>query len=175
MGEEYETKILDINVKEIQEKLKKLGAKRIKEVFFRRYIYDINLKNNEWIRLRTDGKETEITYKFKRGKGIADTEEINVSVNDFEKTSKILEKIKCEGIYYQENKRVIYRLGDIEFDIDTWPRIPTYLEIESTSEAKVHEGLRLLGLEGKDIGHPSVKDVYEKYGIDLHKFKELKF
>ena len=94
MGKEYETKVLDINVKEIQDKLKKLGAKKIKEVFFRRYVYDLNPENNEWMRLRTDGEKIEITYKFKHGKGISDTEEINVGVSDFENTAKILEKVK---------------------------------------------------------------------------------
>jgi adenylate cyclase class 2 len=175
MGNEYETKVLDINVEEIQEKLKKLGIKKEKDIFLRRWVFDIGEKGEEWIRLRDEQDRVAITYKLKRGKGISDTEEIEVYVDDFDKTAEILSKLKFSGKYYQENKRELYKFKEMEISIDSWPKIPPYLEIEAPSEEKVHEGLRLLGLTGKDAGHPSVKDVYEKYGIRLHDYKELKF
>ena len=53
--------------------------------------------------------------------------------------------------------------------------IPAILEIESGSEEKVREGLRLLDLEGKDEGHLGLLQIYKKYGIELHNYKELKF
>jgi hypothetical protein len=53
--------------------------------------------------------------------------------------------------------------------------IPTFLEIESTSEEKVKKGLKLLGLEGKDAGHIGLIQIYRKYGKDIHAYKELKF
>lgn len=63
----------------------------------------------------------------------------------------------------------------IKFTLDSWPKIPTYLEIEASSEEKVNEGLKLLGVEGKDVGHMGTLTIYKKYGTDLHSFKELKF
>jgi len=53
--------------------------------------------------------------------------------------------------------------------------IPTYLEVEADNEEKVKEGIKLLGLEGKDSGHLGTLTIYKKYGIDLHSIKELKF
>ena len=176
MAKEYETKILEINVKEIKKKLKQIGAKKKAEYLMRRCIFDINLTRDEWIRLRDyNGKNATLTYKVRTGSGISETEEIEVHVSDFDIMAEILSKLKFKGKYYQENKREIYKLKDIEFCIDHWPKIPTYLEIEAKSEKRVHEGLKMLGLEGKDIGNISVKKVYSMYRIDLHSFKELRF
>jgi adenylate cyclase class 2 len=175
MGKEFETKVLDIDVKEIERKLRKLGAKPEKEVLMRRWVFDIDLSRDEWIRLRDDGHKNTITYKCKTGQGISETEEIEVEVSDFEETAKILSKLKFKDTYYQENRRKAFMLKGIEFTIDTWPKIPKYLEVESSSEKKVREGLKLLGLEGEDAGNMTVKATYARYGINLHSFKELRF
>jgi hypothetical protein len=53
--------------------------------------------------------------------------------------------------------------------------LPPYLEIESHSLEKVHEGLKLLDLVGKDIGDKDIKILYNEIGIKLHAYKELKF
>jgi len=175
MATEYETKVLDIDVDEIDKKLLRLGAKKEPEVLMKRWVFDINSSKNEWIRLRNDGKKSTITYKHRINTNIYGVEEIEVEVKDFNKTFKILSKLSFKGIYYQENKRIAYKLKDIEFTIDIWPKIPVYLEVESSSEEKVKQGLVLLGLENEDIGNVPVWDVYSRYGIDLHDFKELKF
>lgn len=170
---EYETKVLDINQEEVEKKLADLGSERIHEVLQRRWVFDINPEAHEWIRLRDDGIKTNITYKKKTGTGISETEEIEVEVDDFEKARKILSAMDFKGKYYQENKRILYKLDDIEFTIDKWPNIPTLLEIESTSEEKVRKGLEMIGM--KDAGNLSVKEVYKKYGIDLHSVRVLTF
>jgi len=175
MPKEFETKVLDINVNEIEKKLKKLGAKKEPEVLMKRWVFDIDPSKDEWIRLRDEGKKIIISYRYKSGTGISETEEIEVEVANFEKAAKILSKLQFKGKYYQENKRILYTFDDIEFAIDSWPKIPPYLEIESSSEEKVKQGLKLLGLEDKDIGNPPVKDVFSRYGIDIHSFKEFKF
>jgi len=182
MAQEFETQILDINIKEIKNRLRQLDAKEEPEVFQKRWVFDIQCLDaktpglGEWIRLRQAGNETLLTYKNRQGFGINETEEIEVEVNDFDKTAEILAKLKCfTGKYYQENKRVKFILNDIIFTLDTWPMIPTLLEIEAPSEEKVKEGLKLLGLEGKDVGHIGIIQIYKRYGIDLHRFPELKF
>ena len=42
MAQEFETKVLDIDVKEIDEKLTKLGAKNDQEVLMRRWVFTID-------------------------------------------------------------------------------------------------------------------------------------
>lgn len=175
MAQEFETKVLDIDVKDIDEKLAKLGAQKEPEVLMRRWVFDIDPSKDEWIRLRHNGKKATVTYKCKSGFGISQTEEIEVEVSDFDKAAQILSKLTFKGTYYQENKRRTYNLKGIVFTIDSWPKIPALLEVEADSEEKVKEGLTLLGLEGKDVGNMTNKAVYTSYGLDLHSFKELKF
>jgi len=174
-SQEFETKVLDIDVAEITRKLLELGAKKYSEVLMKRWVFDIDPSKDEWLRLRDDGQKITLTYKCKSGFGIDQTEEIEVEIGDFQKTAEILSRLNFKGKYYQENKRIAFRLGDIEFTIDSWPKIPPYLEVESSDEEKVKEGLALLGLENKDAGNLTVKEVYLRYGLDLHSFEELKF
>lgn len=175
MPTEHETKVLDIDVEEIKKKLRELGAKEEKEMHMRRWIYDMTQAGDEWFRLRDDGNKITLTYKHRKGEGISETEEVEVEVEDFEKTAEIISKMNFKGKYYQENKRILFTLKDIEFCIDFWPKIPPLLEIESTSEEKVIEGLKMLGLKGKDIGNEGVRQIFKRYRIDMDKFKVLKF
>jgi adenylate cyclase, class 2 len=179
MPNEFEAHVLDINIEEISKKLRSFGAEEESEVLMKRWVFIINDETNEWIRLRDNGKTITLTYKCKKGQGISETEELEVEVEDFEKTAKILSKLDFKNSYYQENKRHLFKLkrdaDDIEFCIDTWPKIPPHLEVESSSEEKVLEGLKMLGLEGKDKGNISIKEIYKIYGIDIHSFKVLKF
>lgn len=157
-----------------------LGAKETPEVLQKRWVFDIvpctAKATGEWIRLRQAGKnKPTITYKNKSGSKLSETSEIEVEVSDFNKTAEIFSKITSKGQYYQENKRAKFELNNIEFTLDTWPMIPTLLEIEGKSEKKVKEGLKILDLVGKDVGHAGMVTIYKKYGIDIHKYKELKF
>jgi len=182
MGTEFETQILEINHEELAEKLRKLGAKETKEILQKRWVYDIeclshiNPSMGEWIRLREANGKSTITYKNKRGTGLSETEEIEFEISDFEKAAEVLGKLKgFEGKYYQENKRHKFVLNGIEYTIDSWPKIPTFLEIEAESEEKVHEGIKLLGLSEKTHAHYGLITIYSKYGIDLRSYKEIRF
>lgn len=175
MPTEHETKVLDIDVKETEDKLRKLGAKEEPEVLMKRWIFDMNPKGHEWVRLRDNGDKITIAYKTKKGMGISETEEIETEVKDFENAYNILSKLDFKAQYYRETKRRLFTLNGIEFTIDTFPAIPPMLEIEGDSEEKVKEGLKLLGLEGKDVGNLCLKKVCRKYGIDLDSIKASKF
>jgi len=180
MNKEYETQVLEIDAEEIKNKLRELGAKEFPEVLQKRWVFDIKCLAEqgigEWIRLRQVNDKVTITYKNRKNTNIDGTEEIEVEVEDFDKAGALLSKLGCwTGHYYQENKRIKFILDGIEFTLDTWPKIPTFLEVESSSKEKVKEGLKMLNLEGKDIGHLGLLKIYRKYGIKLHDYKEIKF
>lgn len=168
---EYETKVLNINIKEIISKLETIGAQNPTEYFYRRYVYGLGKGHAGWIRLRTDGHETTLTFKSKNSESIDGTTEIETTVGDFDLTHQIIQRMNITDIRYQENKRIKYIFNEIEFCIDSWPKLPPWLEIESTSIDKVKEGLSLLGLEGKDIGNLSAAQTAMKfYNIDILSF-----
>jgi len=175
---EHETQVLDIDVEQIRTKLHKIKAKGGDRVLMRRWVYDLENKDDasKWIRLRQKGEKSAITYKEKRDSGVTGTSEIEVEVGDFEKASQIFEKIPgFKDKYYQENYRTQYILPQGEVNIDEWPQIPPILDIEAKDEKGVAEILRLLDLTGKDAGHIGHVEIYKRYSIDLHSIKELKF
>ena len=176
MKTEYESKILNINVEDIKDRLEKLGAKKYLERSMRRYVYDINPENKKsWIRLRDDDEKITLTIKEISSYEIDGTKEIEIIVSDFEKTNELLKKLGFMPKAYQENKRISYRLDGVEIEIDFWPKIPPYLEVEGKSIEDVKKTIKLLGFEFSEATSLSTKEVYKKYGLKIHDFKELKF
>jgi len=177
MSIEYELRVLEIDKNKLIEKLEKLGATFVGNYEQKRYVFDtIPFQDSKWIRLRTNGKNTTLTYKCVNDTTISGTEEIEVEVSDFEKTKEILEASGIKHRSYQENKRTRYMLDTLEIDIDTWPMIPTYVEIEGKDEKSVKDMLKKLELENAKVTTLDVQSVYSDiYGIDITKIENLKF
>ena len=177
MKTEYEVRVLNIDTSHLLSKLEELQAIKKGEYFQRRYIYDFKPKiEGKWIRLRTNGIETTLTIKSRYDdQKIGGTLELEEKVEDFDKTHLILKELGYDEIAYQENKRISYLIGDIEIDIDSWPMIPTYVEIEGPNEEKVEKYIQLLELSNYEQTCEGVNKVYARYDIDLHSYKELRF
>ena len=67
-------------------------------------------------------------------------------------------------------------MNGVEIDIDSWPMIPTYLEIEGNTEKEVIDVVEILGVNKSKLTALNCEDIYrEIYGIDIVGMKELKF
>lgn len=175
MKSEYEVKILNIDVEKIKEKLKSLGANLCWSLLQRRYIYDFTPKRkHEWIRLRTNGLKTTLTIKNIESQRIGGTKELEIKVDDFDKTNELLETLGYKARLYQENKREQYKLNGVEIDIDSWPMIPDYLEIEGENEEQIEATLELLGIAKDSCVTIDVEAIYNHYGYNLNEFIDLK-
>ena len=176
MSKEYEVTILEVD-DSFESKLVGLGAKLVSDSMQRRYVYDVKPVNpNKWIRLRTNGKKTTLTVKeVKDKKEIGGTDEIEIVVDSFEGTNKLLESLGYVSRNYQENYRKMYVLNEVEISIDSWPMIPTYAEIEGKCEKDVLDVLELLGYTKGDYTTFDVVSIYKLYNIDIMKIKELRF
>ena len=158
--EEKEVKFLNINPTLIQKKLKKIGAKFCFDLIYKRKVFDypdLRLdKNGAWVRVREEGDKIKMSFKKRIGMGdggaINDKgmEEIEIEVDDFNKAAKILLNIGLIEKHYTENRRIRYKLNNIEFDIDFWPKLKPFLEIEAPSWKKIDSVILLLGLNPKD-------------------------
>jgi hypothetical protein len=60
-------------------------------------------------------------------------------------------------------------------EIDWWPLIPPYLEIEADSRDQVIEVAGLLGISDRSTGLENTIKVYARYGIDLTTIEDLRF
>lgn len=177
MKKEYEITMLDVNKKKLEKKLLEIGAIKEGDYFQKRYLYNFHEEfKGRFIRLRTNGIKTTLTIKDKSAKKeIGSVKELEIEVSDFDNTNMIMEMLGYEHSTYQENKRTIYRLDDIEFDIDTWPMIPTYLEIEGKNKESVEKMIELLKTDKTKLTLDKVSEIYSSYGIDIHEYKDLKF
>ena len=177
MNIEYEVRVLEIDKDHLIKKLNDLGAKFKGEYNQKRYVYNTVPKcDGKWLRLRTNGKETTLTYKSVEKDSIDGTKELEIKVDDFYKTNELLEIAGIKSKGYQENNRIQYILDDVEIDIDTWPLIPTYVEIEGKDEESVKKILKKLELEENRVTTLDVQSVYERvYNIDISKIEVLKF
>lgn len=177
MNTEYEIRILEINQNQIIKRLEELGANFAGKYNFKRYVYDLRPREeNKWIRLRTDGKETTLTLKNVEEDTIDGTKELEFKVESFEKANEFMERMGFKSKGYQENTRIKYILNGAEIDIDTWPMIPTYMEIEGKSIAEVNKAKKLLEVDEEKVTALNCEDIYKKvYGIDIDKIKNLKF
>ena len=177
MNIEIEERVLDIDVEKIIAKLETLGATKVGEWHQKRYVYDFNpVRENEWIRLRTNGEKVTLTYKNIEDVSLTGTKELEVEVEDFEKTNELLNILGYMPKAFQENKRIRYLLEGTEVDIDFWPLIPAYLEIEGSSKEEVEKIENLLEVNKEKITYLNCSDIYKNiYGIDSSKIKELKF
>lgn len=78
-----------------------------------------------------------------------------------------MEKLGYKHKAYQENKRISYLLDGVEIEIDFWPLIPPYLEVEGKSIQEVELMVEKLGYNMEQTTSINTKKVYEKYEVDL--------
>lgn len=167
MKTEIEAKFLNINVEKIREKLEKIGATlAYPERLMKRKVYDYPderlRREGAWIRVRDEG-DNKITLSYKKllDRSLHGTKEITLNVSDFETMCDFLQACGFECRSYQETKREKWTLGESEITIDTWPWIPTFVEVESETEEEIRKVSDLLGFDWSTALHGSVETAYQ--------------
>ena len=168
MKTEVEARLLDVDEIEFQEKLKELNAVFVGDWIQIRNCYDFNpLRENSWIRLRKEGAKTTLTIKEIGSDKIDGTKESEIEVSDFDMTNEILNKLGYFARSIQENRRRRYILDEVEIDIDSWPKIPTYVEFEAKNESDIKNVCIKLGIDFENLVTFGVTEIYKHYGLDL--------
>ena len=164
MNTEFEIRILEVDVDKVMHTLESMGATKVGEYFQRRYVYDlVPDSSDKFVRIRDNGEKVTITYKDKTIRTISGTKELELEISDFDKANELLNLIGFNNGHYVENKRITYELEDAEFDIDTYPDIPTYMEIEGKDEETVKKYIEILELSNNEQTCDSLFKVYKRY------------
>lgn len=174
---EHEAKVLDIDPDAVKARILAAGGEQVAEArLMRRYVYDIVPGDiSKWIRLRDTGSETTLCVKEIRSDAIDGTLEVETAVGNFAATNDLLGMLGFKPKSYQENRRASFTLRDVHLELDEWPMIPPYLEIEGPTKDDVLRVAGLLGYgEDQLTGENTVK-VYARYGIDLTAIQDLRF
>lgn len=184
---ELETRIIDIDVDSIREKLKSLGAKKVKEEYQTNNIYDfeddrlLNAKGYARIRITDDRVlDKEVVYMTTKKMLSQETfkvmEENETIVEDKEAAEKIFLSLGLILKQSIKKYRESYKLNNslIEIDINDKSFCPfPYLEIETTSEENLEEILRLIGYTIDDTTSKTIYEILEEKGIKSNDGKGL--
>jgi adenylate cyclase, class 2 len=164
MKHEYEAKFLAVDIAGLQAKLAALGAVRAlpRTLLTRKIFENDSLDGGAWLRLRDEGTRSTLTLKQVTDATTIDgTKEIETEVADLHAMADILRRVGLTEVRYQENYREEWRLGEVAFDFDTWPDLPTFLEIEGPDEVSVRQAADLLGLDYSQARFGSVDEIYK--------------
>lgn len=164
MKHEYEAKFLAVDVAGLRDKLIGLGAvQAFPRTLLTRWIFESEaLDGGAWLRLRDEGTRSTLTLKQVTDPTRIDgTTEIETEVADLPAMAEILRRLGLREVRYQENYREEWRLGEVAFDFDTWPDLPTFVEIEGPDEASVRRGAALVELDYAEARFGSVDEIYK--------------
>lgn len=176
--QEVEVKILNIDRKRIEQKLRFLGAEKYFEGEIHALFFDFptqSITNSQgMLRLRRIGERTELT--FKDAISSAETKvrnEREIEVSDFDTTKKILESLGLSVWLEMKKHRTTYSLPDARFELDKhhdqYEFVPEFLEIEASDPDTVYKYAQLLGFEEKDLKPWTILDIVK----NLYPDKEL--
>lgn len=180
MDKEIEARFLDIDKQKLIEKLVALGAvdkgdKLLTEVIF----YDADgawHAERRFVRLRSVDDSVKLTYKSNKEQTIDSAREIEFAVPDADLAEQFLENVGLVAARHQEKRRHTFELEGVTIDIDTWPKIPTYVELEGSSEESIKAVARMLGFDWGDAVFDDARAVIEgRYNIPVGTMKWFTF
>lgn len=182
--QEYEVKFIDIDPQAIEEKVLALDGRKIFDRVFHRVVFDypdLRLdKQLAWVRVRDEGDKVTMAFKQRQEdddpiSNDAGMIEEEVEVSDFETACSILRLIGLTDKFFVENRRVQFKLDGVEVDIEYWPLIPPYLEIEGKNWSEVDQTIEKLGLDPNDKKIYSTTQIYAEKGIRDKDYSHLTF
>lgn len=179
MEKEIETRFLDIDKDEFVKKLLSFGAvdkgeEKLEETIF--YDQEMSWKGKgKFVRLRRTKNKTKLTYKTREKQTVDGTQEIELEVSDFNKCSELFQNIGLKAIRKLEKYRRTFELGDVIIDIDVWPKIPAYAEIEGPSVESLKNTCKQLNLDWEKRFDGDAREVFKHYGHDLDNLSVVTF
>ncbi|MBP9760368.1 MAG: class IV adenylate cyclase [Candidatus Pacebacteria bacterium] len=178
--QEIEVRFLEIDKDALIARLHELGAvdegeKMLEEVICYDKALTWQKNKKQFARVRKYGDEVRLTYK-EQSDTVDGTEEVELIVSDFDTSVTLLERLGYPAYRHQQKLRHTFVLDGVTVDIDTWPRIPTYVELEGESEQALKDAAHKLGLEWVDaVTDNPRKVIEERYGIPVGTMKWFTF
>ena len=169
---EFEATFGNIGKAEMRTRLESVGAVLIyPERMQKRIVFNLPSGHDidgGWLRVRDEGDKITMSLKSVSGEGITSQKEIELKVDNFETATVLLETIGCEKKAYQESKRELWELDNVEIAIDEWPFLEPFVEVEAKSEQEVKAISEKLSFDYNTALFDSVDAQYsKKYNITI--------
>jgi adenylate cyclase class 2 len=166
--EEVEYKVLGVTPGNIAQAMNTIGAKQVYDDV-RTITYfdhpDRSLKKNgEGIKLTEEGKlKLEFTRKAENGQ--SDT--VKLFVSRKAEAVEFLKRLNLVPVTQVQARRISYELGSVDYDIDYFPGIPPFMEIDlADSEVELTDVLGKLGLTENEVIVATTPEIFARYGKD---------
>lgn len=180
MTTEIEVKFLNIDHDEIRTILRGFDATCTKPMrLMRRAIIDYPDRrlqtgdNNSFIRVRDEGDMTTLTFKQFQSLSVDGAKEITTTVDSFEDTIKIFEAVGLEVLSFQESMRETWEFRDCSIELDVWPWLNPYMEIEGPDTTALQHLSLLLNLDWNDAVFGDVMVAYRAQYPHLQKHQTV--
>ena len=178
---ETEVKFYIQDLSRLNTRLEQLGAHlvqaRVLETNLRFDLPDESLRaEGRVLRLRQD-TATRLTYKGASQKedGIVDREEIEFTVEDFEKAKRFFEARGYQKLVYYEKYRTVYELNETHVMLDELP-YGSFVEIEGENAGSIHRMAEQLDLSWATAVGTSYLALFERVCNALNlSFQDLSF
>ncbi len=183
---EHEVKILNVDVENLKLKLESIGAKKVyddvREIIALDTEERLFLSQKDKLIRVTDEGSIKVTMHVDQSNPKI-KKAIKFKVSRMKEVLDFFEEMGLKPISKVKAHRTSYELGKIDFDIDEFPSIPPFLEIDQEhieEEGYLLESLlKQLGLENhemvvmgtEDIHKLYGKDYFEEYGVVANKLK----
>lgn len=141
----------------IREKIESIGAKFVGEEIQEDLYFSLPHRHLLRIRRIVNLGESILGYKEIRDERNEEFDEIEVKVDDFDKTREILKRLGFKEEVWVKKHRYIYKLDNVTFELNKVEELGDFLDIEVMSDniekakEKIWEIARLLGLKEEDV------------------------
>ena len=141
-------------------------------------ILNMGINPNKWVRLRRTGNKSTLTVKHvfnKNNSKVQKVGEFEIVVSNVEDTDMLLSALGFAKRNVQEKIRTHYEYKGAEIDIDQWPFLEPYIEIESDDETLYNEIIDKCNYTNNDIVSCNTEELYKKQGMNIKEIPELLF
>jgi adenylate cyclase, class 2 len=166
-GIEFEAKFLDISVDDLRKRLKSAGAKLVhaRKRYVRSIFHRCTNEIRGFARVRDEGGKITMTVKTYADPKFPEETEINIE-SSYDEATKFMLALGLPQKAFQETYREKWSLDDPEvheITFDDVPGIPTYMEVDCTSESKLNELIAEFGLDKSKMRFGAFDATYEEY------------
>ena len=147
-----------VNFEKARQKIESLGARFVREEIQEDVYFSLPFPTQLRVRRIPNLGEAFLTYKAIKDPGRNEEfDELEVGVSDFDTTVEILKRLGFKEDVIVRKRRLVYRLGDVTFELNEVDGLGSFLDIEIISDdaekAKraIWEIARKLGLTEREV------------------------
>lgn len=181
MAKELEVKVLDVDINQIQIKLKNLNAVLIKKelqvnTLIDSYETPIKTITDGYLRIReskdlvNNTNKTTLTFKKNvENRDMRENIEYNVGIENRDSMVELLKALGYNNIKIGYKERTSYNLNDARIDIDIWDKETyphPYIEIEVKTQEKLYEIINILGISRENISTKSILELRKELNLE---------